>query len=429
MKKPYQLLPSIFFLLGIINLSFAQCPIGSIEFETQQHVDDFAINFPNCTNFNGDIELNPNSTSPINNLNGLSNLDSVGGSVIIDGGHGLTNFQGWENLTYIGGDLMLEENHGIQNLQGLNGLKYVGGDFYLSEIENLISINEFESLEFVGGNFIIGDCDKLVSINNLGNLTSISGTLGIGSNDILTDLSGLFNITSVGGSVGISSNGSLKHIDALSNITSIGQNISVKYNGELENLNGLSSVASIGGYIDIWENDALQNIGGLSNLTSINGRIDIHENPSLESLEGLNNIDPEGIVSLILMNNDVLSFCGVHSVCDYITMSIGPAFVEANTFGCDTEPEIIDICSDFTSSTTLGKNEIQISPNPAQDFLEIKGISFINVQFTIFDYFGKLLHEGNLTNNRIGIEILQQGNYILKIEHSNDVAYLQFIKL
>jgi len=61
--------------------SFSQpCLPEGITFTTQAQIDSFQINYPNCTEIEGDVEINGDD---ITNLNGLNVLTSIGGYLFI----------------------------------------------------------------------------------------------------------------------------------------------------------------------------------------------------------------------------------------------------------------------------------------------------------------------------------------------------------
>ena len=53
----------------------AQCPPGLVNLSTQAEVDNFIIQYPNCTEITGD--LNIDGAAGVTNLNGLRNLETV----------------------------------------------------------------------------------------------------------------------------------------------------------------------------------------------------------------------------------------------------------------------------------------------------------------------------------------------------------------
>ena len=71
------------------------CLPEGITFSTQEQIDNFQTNHPNCTEIEGDVEINGGN---ITNLNGLNVLTSIGGDLEIDGNHSLVSLEGFDNL-------------------------------------------------------------------------------------------------------------------------------------------------------------------------------------------------------------------------------------------------------------------------------------------------------------------------------------------
>src|SRR5690606_39044436 len=145
----------------------AQCPTGDVGLYSQAHVNNFATNYPNCTEITGFLYINGIT---ITDLSPLSNIQSIGGFLEIGSNSQLTNLDGLSNLTEIGGDLTIQGNSQLTNLDGLSNLTSVGG--YLSIYYN----------------------SNLTNLDGLSNLTSVGADLVINSNYSLTDISGLQNI-------------------------------------------------------------------------------------------------------------------------------------------------------------------------------------------------------------------------------------------
>lgn len=149
-----------------LNDSVGQaCLPEGITFTTQADIDNFQTYYPNCTEIEGDVTIGGVSTN-ITNLNGLSVITSIGGT------------------------LWIVWNDNLANLSGLNNLTFIGGDFELK------------------GN------DSLTSITSLENLTTISGSLSIGTNffgwiwgnPFLSSLTGLDHVIYIGGDLNIIAN-------------------------------------------------------------------------------------------------------------------------------------------------------------------------------------------------------------------------------
>lgn len=123
MKKLLILLISLF--LALTGSSQSCLPEG-ITFSTQAQIDSFQINYPGCTEIEGDPVIGGMGGNSITNLNGLSVLNTVGGEFEIDANWALTSLTGLESLTSIGGNLRVYGNDVLVSLQGLENLVSIG---------------------------------------------------------------------------------------------------------------------------------------------------------------------------------------------------------------------------------------------------------------------------------------------------------------
>ena len=76
MKKYYLIL--ILFLFSTPFVLAQSCLPGGMTFSTQQQIDDFATNYPNCTEIEGNVLIEESIYDDITNLNGLAQLTSFG---------------------------------------------------------------------------------------------------------------------------------------------------------------------------------------------------------------------------------------------------------------------------------------------------------------------------------------------------------------
>ena len=72
------------------------------------------------------------------NLDGLSVITAVGGSLKIINCDNLVNFSSLDNLTSIGGDLIIENNDNITNLSGLDTLNSIGGGIIIENNNHIV---------------------------------------------------------------------------------------------------------------------------------------------------------------------------------------------------------------------------------------------------------------------------------------------------
>src|SRR5690606_1932002 len=192
-----------------------QCPAGNVSLNSQAAVNNFATNYPNCTEVSGNLTI---QGANITDLTPLSNLTSVGGYLNIGSNSSLNNLDGLSNLTSVGGHLYIYNNPNLTYLDGLSNLTSVGGNLFIDSNSNLTNLDGLNNLTSVGGSLYIYNNSNLINLDGLSNLTSVGGYLRIYNNSNLTDLDGLSNLTSVGADLMIESNSSLTDISGLQNI-------------------------------------------------------------------------------------------------------------------------------------------------------------------------------------------------------------------
>ena len=73
---------SLLINLLVIQIAIAQSPClpDGISFTTQAQIDSFQINYPGCTEIEGQVYIN---SEDISNLNGLSQISAIGGHLKI----------------------------------------------------------------------------------------------------------------------------------------------------------------------------------------------------------------------------------------------------------------------------------------------------------------------------------------------------------
>lgn len=206
-------------LLGNISFILGQCPTENIILTTQESIDNFAINYPDCTELENDLTISgPNIT----NLIGLSQIES-----------------------FFGGNLTIEDCLNLSNLEGLNNLNII-----------------------INGNLSIHQNENLSNISALASLTNVFGTVDIGANSALTSLNGLNNLTGVSVDLFILGNSQLTSLSALTNLTSVFGNVFI-WITPLNNLVGLENLTNIGGLNIAWNNN-LTDISAIQNINVSN---------------------------------------------------------------------------------------------------------------------------------------------------------------
>lgn len=124
----------------------AQCP-ADITFTTQAQLDSFPVNYPVCTNITGNVFIfGPQITS----LDGLQQIDSIGGNLDIQNAKALLQLNGLNQLQAIGGNLNIDNNDSLLQLNGLNQLRTIGGDLGIYGNLALTQLNGLNQLRTVG---------------------------------------------------------------------------------------------------------------------------------------------------------------------------------------------------------------------------------------------------------------------------------------
>jgi hypothetical protein len=206
----------LFVALAILSqlTAFSQgCLPEGITFTTQEQIDSFQVDYPGCTEIEGNVEILGSLYSKINNLNGLEILQYIDGFLWIDSTQ-ITNLWGLNNLVSIGDWFHITFCPSLLNLSGLESLVNIDGqlgiafsevndftgvpslaaigglDLYFTGTETLTGL---EGLTFINGSIGLDNCSDLTSVTGLENLTAIHGSLYIFLTH-LSNLAGLGNI-------------------------------------------------------------------------------------------------------------------------------------------------------------------------------------------------------------------------------------------
>jgi len=425
MKKLFLFFTGLFFSFTVSSQS---CLPQGITFATQAQIDSFQINSPNCTQIEGDVTI---SGGNITNLNGLSVLTSIGGSLSISSCGTLTSLTGLDNVTSIGEELAIQDNDALTSLTGLGNVTSIGGYLEIYYNTALTSLTGLDNVTSIGGYLDIYDNDSLTSLTGLEGLTSIGSNLDVFHNNSLTTLTGLNNVTTIGGNLYIQNNDALTSVTELENVTSIGEGLWIYQNAALTSLTGLNNVTSIGLWLQISSNAALTSLAGLEGLTSIGGSLSIKDNPALTSLTGLDNIDAGSIHSLYIFDNDTLSNCVVQSICDYLVSPNGTIEIHDNSTGCNSQAEVDSACVYLSTNEILNENLLSVYPNPSSDFITIETSSTPTPSnVIIMNLNGQALITRQITQPKTQLDInsLPSGVYFVRLPGDRTVQVGKFVK-
>ncbi len=297
--------------------SFSQsCLPEGINFSNQAAINNFQANYPGCSEIEGDVTI---SGVNITNLNGLSVLTSIGGTLRIAHNDALINLSGLNNLANISGGFLLDTNGALSNLSALANLDHVRGDARIAGNDNLVNLSGLGHLNSVGGDLQLLKNNNLESLSGFNNLDTVYGNMTISEIYLLTSMSGLINLKVVQG-----------------NLT-------------------LSSL------------DQLTSLQALSSLNTVGGDLTITDNIYLESLSGLQNINPSTIDNLTISMNLSLMDCAIESICGFLSDPSGSINIYANGQGCSDPPDAFTSCG-LTHSCLPHGNYYLITQGAIDDF-------------------------------------------------------------
>lgn len=473
MKKHFQII--LLFLFVSIN-GLAQCPIfNSVRFETQEEIDEFVTQYPNCTELREVVMGYDDFSGPSSNIkdiSGLKNLARVEGNFVIRHVDSLETLDGLQNMQYIGRDLRIIQNDKLRNLAIFENLDTIGGRLAVNLNDSLTNLEGFKNLEYIG-NYVninfnrnltridgfqkitelydyldIRDSPKLQSLQGFHNIRKIEGRLSI--NEVgLENLVGLNALDSIIGGFGwvsIRDCPNLKSLDGLNNLhyigtnlyvdncealdtievfkqtTSIGGNFRISNTG-LHNLNEWSQIEIGGGFVNIHDNRNLKSLKGLQVTSKVLGYLEVSENDELIDISSLMGIDTVS-GDLVVRSNGQLADCS--SICSLLDEGYidGRVTILGNSFGCSSEMEITASGCTTQSEDYAENMSLRIMSNPVNDFIHVTGYLDAPTKADILSVhgstvFSKLMNEGD--ESYIDVTGLSSGIYFLKIGQASFV--------
>ena len=433
MKK---FIPAIGLLLIVYSTSaLAQsCFPEGITFETQEEIDNFPIDYPNCTEIEGFVQIGSDTSwSDITDLEGLNSITCIGRSLYFVFNANLLNMQGLYNLDSIGGYLSFYGNTGLINFQGFDNLVSIGGIYMF--LNHITSFDGIESLIHIGGNISLIDNNFLKNIEGLQGLTDVDGYIALAQLDSLSSLSGLENLTSVGGNFGLEDMISITDLSGLDNLSYLG---GVLYIGGCYNFSSFSGINSLdtlsGLQVDL---TTLKDLNGLEGVNSIHGNILIQYCDSLKSLKGIENVDLSEINNLTIKGNPLLDSCEVSSICNYLASSGGEIEIHDNAPGCNSQEEVEEACETVHVNEIISEGDMSSSPNPFSNSITIEYTlkHTETVQLSVFNQLGQLVYLHSEEQTR-GIQKLQwkaddqpEGLYYFRLQAGEQVATGNLVKI
>ncbi len=389
MKK--LLLITIIITISATVLSQSCLPEG-ITFSTQEEIDNFQSNYPNCTEIEGNVNIVAYDYE-INSLMSLSVVTFLGGDLQISTNLGPVNLNGLHNITNIEGKLRISNNHDIKNMTGLESLTSIGGNLEIAYNDALFNLLGLNSLRNIGGDVFIERNNKLYSLEGIGEITEIGGILTIGYNDVLKQLTDFNGLTYLKG-LDILANDSLESLSDFDALVEVDSDVFVWRNKSLISLTGLDNLTKINSNLIIVGNKVLNNLSSLLRLEEIDGSIVLINNESLTNINGIKNVNAESLIGMVIIDNYILANCHVKSVCDYLVNPGVTDNINNNALGCNSIEEVLEACT--SSTIEIGfLNGITNTPNPFTTLttLEYELKQQEKVKLTIYNQMGKQVYQ------------------------------------
>jgi len=113
---------------AVLPRGYGQCPSGELTFSSQAQIDAFPIVYPGCRELTGSIFIfdGGDGVQDISNLNALSGIQRIDGSLQIALNASLTDISGLAALQEVTGGVAITDNDQLQSLEGLSALRRVG---------------------------------------------------------------------------------------------------------------------------------------------------------------------------------------------------------------------------------------------------------------------------------------------------------------
>ena len=332
--------------------------IGDVILNNQVEIDDFgAMGYTKIIG-NLTIDNRPFQESPVvENIDALQGLYEVDGNIEVIRNLSLVNLDGFQQLIMVTGNLDIGGdfdpyldlvNDNLENLDGLSNLKSVGGNFTLNfgDCCTVVDISGLARLTTVGDGLRIYDMgvEGITSLDPLNSLSSIGGTLGLQMNH-LENVDGLSNVASIGETLGLLDMYNLQNLQGLSQLQEIprflairrldqftslselsGMNIGsiiIRDCPNLTNLNAFENITSLG-HLILQQLHQLPDLRAFSNLESVETQLEIIDNDLLPDLSGLENLGHDSSTEYLVIgfNDGLTSLQGLNNVTDVFEIRV-----------------------------------------------------------------------------------------------------------
>ncbi len=398
------IIPIYIFVIFSTLSGQAQVCIGNITLETQSDVDNFNIDYPSCTELEGNLLI---TGSDITDISPLAQLDKVIGNFEIINCQNLLSIN--DTQLNVIGNVRIIENESLNEINGFNstdslktlnifkntalsivagfdGLRVVSDSLYIDSNNGLQSIPYFNNVDFIGRleidqNSIL---DSVIGFNNLDSINLLSiynipiiigfNSLIIGGTMSFTNppmgikrIEGFNNVERLAGGLTLGGITQEAPIEIFNKVKTIAANLTIGVQGgEFNSLLQLEEVQS--NHINILASN-FQNLDFLSNMKRMGGFkpfIRIDDCPNLTDISGLDGIDPETVNWFRIRRNENLTVCHSNLICAVLERGDNdpPSVLIDNGPGCNSTEEILAQCTDKPDDPEVDPTLCPIASRP-----------------------------------------------------------------
>jgi uncharacterized repeat protein (TIGR01451 family) len=367
------------------SLTWAQssCLPEGITFTTQDEVDNFVLNYPDCSYIEGPVIIKGLNITDLSPLQGIRKVFTL----TIDS-TGLTSLSGLNNLdTIISPPFLI--NPGL----------IISNNPFLSNIDALMNMKRTRGLHIYKN-------ESLTSIQPLSN-TSISNYFSINENPMITEIVGFENIEAIGASINflITKNSNLNLIDGFNALSTSFSSIIIRDNDNLLEILGFNNLIELPfeSTSIIIQGDLINKVKGFSNLiTCASIFITSSQNIEISAFEKVKNLKS------IWIEGDSIIFLNTLSELDSLSnLNISASYL-VNEFNflnslkhLDQFLLVVEHLKDFSGlnnlTTVNGKFHIgRISYDTETQPVSIESFSGLESLTSVSDF--RLFNIGGLTN-------------------------------
>jgi len=445
-----------------LHIYSQDCPEGNVTLASQEEVNQFIIDYPNCTRIYGDLKIGQcfeNLTlicpTDIVDLSPLSNINQIDKSLLIFNTLNLTSLLGLENLENLNGAIRIVNSFSLDDISVLNplvnkstyflllnvaiedlevfaGLDTIKTNLSISYLQDLKSLKGLESTRVIKGECSISSLNRIKNLDYLNNL-EIVDQLRIGFCDSLQSLDGLESLFEVTEYLQLYYNDQLENIQGLENLQRAG-NITFSRLSSLTSLNGLENLERIDGKLVFQSLFNIVDLNPLENLINVGIGIRMVSNDALKDISGLRNVDPnfmmpvESDQNFVMLKNQNLSNCAIESVCHILhDESLSSRFLD-NSSGCSSNEEVLSFCTVNTGIIPIN-NSIVVYPNPTDRYISFENLPKEVKEVQIVNTVGHSVLISLNNSNQIDLNEFPKGLYTLVIELGKENILVKVLKI